>query len=293
MSSTKRNFALAFLLTALGALSLAPQACSGIGHEGDRCNPNRGTDECNGALACTTNSCGISVCCPQNPETSASPDCHASQPDCADGGAAGSAGSAGGGGGGGGGGSAGASAGSGGAGGTLAGREGGASAGVRRYLPRVDCLRCGDFNSSTVARCGSCGARMRPVKRDGADVAAPAPAAHEAAPVAAQPPPRALASPALIRDVSAPALAAPALGFGALVFLRWVQALCRDAAALSGSDRLRTPDAVTVVFTPLALPAGKGKGADRRGRSGRSGERALSPARRRRSHRSRPPASCS
>ena len=110
MSSTKTNVVFAFLLTALGALSLAPQACSGVGHEGDRCNPTRGTDECTGALACKTNSCGISVCCPQNPEGSASPDCHASQPDCVDGGAAGSAGAGGCG--------SGGSGGSGGAGGT-------------------------------------------------------------------------------------------------------------------------------------------------------------------------------
>ena len=152
----------------------------------------------------------------------------------------------------------------------------------------MDCPRCGDFNSSTVARCVSCGARLRNAKRDDADIATPEPAlaAQEPNPAAALPPPRTLASPALagpaafgvgvagtgalvavllgrtlpipsfafahtIRDIAAASLAAPALALGALAFLRWIRALCRDAAALSGPDRLRTPDAVTVSFTPL------------------------------------------
>ena len=41
-------------LAILSIIALLPQACSGIGGLGDRCNPSRATDECNGGLACTT-----------------------------------------------------------------------------------------------------------------------------------------------------------------------------------------------------------------------------------------------
>ena len=80
-------------LAILALVALLPQACSGIGGVGDRCNPNRSTDECNGGLACTTNDCGVSVCCPPNVDANSPPECQKAQADCpADGGAAGAGG---------------------------------------------------------------------------------------------------------------------------------------------------------------------------------------------------------
>jgi hypothetical protein len=72
---------LPFLATTFVALSMS--ACDG-GSEGDRCNPDRSSDECNSGLTCMTPAtCVISVCCPdKGPYTDPQCACNANPAGC-------------------------------------------------------------------------------------------------------------------------------------------------------------------------------------------------------------------